>query len=285
MNDGLLANDVAQYYKMSYREAVKAIEGKVAEIRQTIEAKGEYNICGVGRLHADNTTSYAFEPLPCGISAPLMYGLDSIYASTVEQQEESRPRLTVTKKDQETLTLKVSMNLVRYAAVVAVATVFFFICMAPLSTAITQERSEAGMFHQLWTMVTEAINTPSTRVEPMAKAETKTATKKKVEHKIEKKVVQKPIQTPVIQEEVVPKPEPMPYTIVLASAITETNAAAAVETLHQAGHNEARVLKRGKMVRVVHGSYTTEDEAREALRELRDASTDFAEAWIYEIPE
>ena len=69
------------------------------------------------------------------------------------------------------------------------------------------------------------------------------------------------------------------YTIVLASAITQANAEQFVAQLQSEGYREAAVYKRGRMVRVVYGAYTSEQEAQAQLRKLRQSEA-FADAWV-----
>ena len=69
------------------------------------------------------------------------------------------------------------------------------------------------------------------------------------------------------------------FTIVLASAITQANAEAFAARLQQEGHAEAACYKRGRMVRVICGSYPTEAEAQAALRLWRRHEA-FADAWV-----
>ena len=75
------------------------------------------------------------------------------------------------------------------------------------------------------------------------------------------------------------------YTIVLACQVGKKNAADFVERLHQKGFNEARVVENGKDIRVVYGSYPNENEAYNALRPLRQKSSDFAEGWVMKTAE
>lgn len=72
------------------------------------------------------------------------------------------------------------------------------------------------------------------------------------------------------------------YTIVLASSITEKNANSYIQTLKNKGYNDAKVYDNGHIIRVVYGSFTSEQGAQDSLRKLRD-SEDFKEAWVLNI--
>ena len=50
MNDSLLVLSYVETYDMSYPEALRRIEDEVAEIRQTLENEGKYEVDNVGIL-------------------------------------------------------------------------------------------------------------------------------------------------------------------------------------------------------------------------------------------
>ena len=72
------------------------------------------------------------------------------------------------------------------------------------------------------------------------------------------------------------------YTLVLASAISESNAQHFEQKLKQEGMKDASAYKRGRMVRVVYGHYANENEAQKALNTLRRHEA-FTDAWVMEI--
>ena len=53
-----------------------------------------------------------------------------------------------------------------------------------------------------------------------------------------------------------------------------------VEKLKKSGHEDARVVKRHNVVRVVVGNYPTYSEARKGLKLMRSSSKNFAESWV-----
>ena len=70
-----------------------------------------------------------------------------------------------------------------------------------------------------------------------------------------------------------------PYTIVLASAVSERNAEEFIESLNKQGYPHAEIYKTSSMRRVIYNHFETEQEARKALKKLNDK--DFAaEAWV-----
>ncbi|MCR5820558.1 MAG: SPOR domain-containing protein [Bacteroidaceae bacterium] len=70
------------------------------------------------------------------------------------------------------------------------------------------------------------------------------------------------------------------YCIVVASAISKANAERYAKELQERGMKSARVMIKGKMVRVVLDGFDTEEETVESLRKMRHNNEEFANAWV-----
>ena len=70
------------------------------------------------------------------------------------------------------------------------------------------------------------------------------------------------------------------YSLVVASQVPMSGAQKLVDHLHKSGYAEARVLQRHNMVRVVIGRYVSYDEARKALKQMRQKSAEFTDTWV-----
>lgn len=73
------------------------------------------------------------------------------------------------------------------------------------------------------------------------------------------------------------------FTIVLASSVPLSGAKQMVEHMTRAGIEGGKVMQKGRMVRVVYGSYTTEIQARAAIRQGRKKSDYFSQAWVLDL--
>ena len=73
------------------------------------------------------------------------------------------------------------------------------------------------------------------------------------------------------------------YSIVLASRVTKKNAEEFVSSMKKKGYESARVYTRNNIVRVIFGSYDSEEEAQRALRNYRQEASQFDEAWVYKV--
>lgn len=85
MNDSLLVLSYVETYDMSYPEALRRIEDEVAEIRQTLENKGQYEVDNVGILSLNEDGNIEFEPYEAGILTPDFYGLGGFDMMPVAQ--------------------------------------------------------------------------------------------------------------------------------------------------------------------------------------------------------
>ena len=88
---------------------------------------------------------------------------------------------------------------------------------------------------------------------------------------------------PVVEEKV---QEPATYwTIVLASQVSKKNAELFAASLQKRGYAEATVVLRRNGNKVVMGRFSSETEAQNRVRTLRQESADFAEAWVMKMQE
>lgn len=314
MNDGLLVHDVAQHHHLEYKDAARVVDDEVAKIREAIENEGQYTFHGIGTLRNADKGGYEFEPIACGVSAPDLYGLDCYYVTPLEKTKPEPKKVTISKQDDDTLTFRLHMNVVRYAAVAAVAAVFFFVCIAPLNSAIEHQRSEAGMFHYLYSLIVNGHNndapqavsespavTPSKQVKaaPAVAKETKAETQENavdnaeeiaasnetsnlMAPEVEKSVPATTAAAPETKPEV--KEKQLPFAIVIASCVSERNANAMIDSWKAKGLPSATIYDKGKYLRVFYGTYESYDNAHAELKKLRaEHPAEFAEAWVYEI--
>lgn len=267
MNDGLLVHDIALYHSIEYRDALRIVENEVSSIRQTLEDNGEYVFHGIGTLRMTSNGHYEFEPITCGVSAPDLYGLDSYYISPANVEKKSSSKLQVRKHNDDTLTFRLPMAAVRYAAVAAVAAVFFFVCIAPLNTAIAYERSEAGMLHYLYSLFTRSNTAATTQPTPVAevtKAEIKAVnteaeatTSAEADTEISEDNPQTN-ETPNVEEAEVPAPEAVKAEAPVAEASVDKAPTATAKAMSPS----AQQATASKPYAIVVASYVTEPNAK-----------------------
>ena len=86
MNDSLLVQSYIEAYDISYPEALRRIEAEVAEIRQHLESKREYELNDIGILRLNQEGNLEFEPCEAGILTPYLYGLSSFEMSPLVEE-------------------------------------------------------------------------------------------------------------------------------------------------------------------------------------------------------
>lgn len=293
MNDGLLVNEIAQQHCATYDEALKTIEMQVTEMRAQVTEHGTYELDGIGTLTASEGKYYEFTPTSCGITAPGMFGLDSICVSPLQSTAKSPSKVSIKKTEDDTLTMRVNIKVsaMRYAAVAAVAAVFYFICIAPLNSVIHNGPEEANMLQTLWSLILpqdsrdtdaatmDAATETTTKATVQSTLATSSDTKVRIDSQSES---QADSQTRA-QVDAQPETVSLPYTIVIASAIPEQGGRNMVTLWQREGHKDVYFHSNGHINRVIYGHYATETEARSALRTLRAEFTGFDEAWVMKV--
>lgn len=266
LNDSLLAQSYVETYDISYPEALRRIAAEVEELKQILAEKGlfEFNDLGTISLTADGR--YEFTPNEAGILTPSLYGLNSfemgkLGQSTAQENEDESVAKTIPMHRKDGIFIK-------YSTIRNVAAA----CIAALVIALFPKQSGDSQF----SVANSQFNTELLkRIMPK---DITTGTPEQIATAAESQTTEKQAEKETVK--VGPS-----YTIVLACQVGKKNAADFVERLHQKGFNEARVVENGKDIRVVYGSYPNENEAYNALRPLRQKSSDFAEGWVMKTAE
>ena len=308
MNDSLLVQSYIEAYDLSYPEALRRIESEVTELRQHLENEGSYELNDICVLALNDEGALVFTPCEAGILTPALYGLSSFEMKTLDQmksqsqgqapgaapselvpmtaipvatqpleereeprQEEEPAYVIATDEEDEEQTIEIKMSWVRNAVAIAAAVIAFFLMTTPVINSGEPGKNIGNLHNPVLAGMTpkdtnmEKIDIKPVEATPIAK--TDSALK-----------ADPPKTVPAEQKATVKEG----YTIVLASYITRKNADAFVEQLHRKGFSEAEVFIRKNVTRVILGSFTSEGNAYNRLRTLRD-DKDFEEAWVMEI--
>lgn len=285
LNDGLLVQSYMQAYDTSFPETVKLIAEAVDQLKEELWLKGEYEMPGIGRLTLGVGGHYEFTPNEAGVVSPELYGLDSFTAPVVKPvaKRPERPGTetkgkgkTFIKASEQSYTIRISRELVNYAAAIAVALICYLVWASPISDAqMADDRQTASTLTAALFAPQGFAQTPSRTAQPPKAA---TQAQQEIRPQVQTSVTKKP----QVAETTHTATQQGKYTIVLASAISEKNARLYVEQLHREDMKQAAVLKKGKMVRVVTGSFPTEQEARNELHKMH-AQKAFSQAWVMAI--
>lgn len=319
MNDSLLAQSYVEAYDISYPEAIDRLANEVAEIRQRLENEGKYEINNIGTIYLNEDGNYTFEPCEAGILTPNYYGLGGFDMLPLSAQE-NEPTVSFEKTNSANIAENIEINQeekqaepvvalqnvtansvfdvndddekpsaefilikkswLRNLAAACIAIIAFFAISTPLRTPNVQtSKIDTGMLTRI--MPKELVTQNTHQTELASKAEnsekvlklTPKTNKDANEEANEKKIDQAELKSA--------KPY---YGIVLASRVTKRNAANYVETLQAKGFKAAKVVITATNVKVVYGSYETENQAYKALHNLRNNDV-FADGWITKVTE
>ena len=264
INDHLLVQSYVEAYDISYPEALRMISDEVAELRQHIETEGSYELLGIGELTLQSGGTLEFTPCEAGILTPQFYGFGSVSIEallTKRQPTVAKPR---SRRSDDAIVIP--MSWVRGFVAAAIAIIAFFFVTTPVSNSVRGVHVDTADVLPVFSSTT--ADKPSTVVKTAEVQESETVKVRETKETTAKPIAEKPIVEGG-------------FTIVMASQTTESHAAAFVGQLKDKGFADGRVTPmKGGMMRVVYGSYTSEEDARAALSTLRKQDSRFASAWV-----
>ncbi len=304
LNDHLLVQDYIETYDISYPEALQRIEEDVEEIRQHLSNEGSFELQGLGVLQFNEEGNYEFIPCEAGILTPELYGFDSFQfaplAATSQQtattifmidsntdQEEEQPTAPVATQDHDNHdsdhdnAIIVKMSWIRNAVATAVAVLLFFVFTTPVdnSTEATKIQQSSILSVSLADdtatdkeLLSDTIPADiSSQQTPLA-TETTPATEKPDSLKAEKETAVEQVTEPA-------------YTICLASQTTRFHAENFVKRMNEKGVTGLRIINmnNSEKVRVVCGSFPSEEEARKSMQHYGDTYREFWDGWILHV--
>ncbi len=303
MNDSLLALSYVEAYDISYPDALSRIAEDVREIRAELDINGKYELTDIGTLYLNSQGTYTFEPCEAGLLTPNYYGLDGFVmqplkelgtsasneetTATAEivpfdcnanpQAEENKGNQKATaepvfaneqeEEEESSEFVQIRKSWLRNAVAACIALIAFFTLSTPLDTPQVQKsKVDISMLNRL--MPKEMVKDNSIKaLEAVAsEVEKKTENAENAEH----------TDKAEIEKQEIAKPH---YCIVLASRVTKRNAATYTESLQAKGFKDTRVLITSNNVKVIYGSYETEQQAYTALNQLHHHEA-FADGWV-----
>lgn len=319
VNDGLLVQSYMQAYDAAYPEALLQMEKDINKMTVQLDTIGSYTLDGIGVLNKNIDGSLSFTALESGILTPSLYGLYSIEIKTLEEAKkekeiqkslsqisilpiqtetdinsvDNKPTESVTsekevEKGQKKSKIKnidsrikrivnLRPNWKEFAVAASVAAVMFFLFHFP-SLKSNEELSDTVVASSIYLGTPNEMGNATPNKEKTVVS--KPASYKSIADKIveENRTAAKPQKTleSKNQNTTINSHE---YVIVLASCVNAKNAKIFVDNFEKEGFKEARFVE-GKPNRVLYSGYATQQEATEALTNLRSQSSSFKDAWI-----
>lgn len=305
INDSLLVQSYSESYDISFPEAFTRVENETNELKQHIYNEGSYELTDIGTLYTNDEGNIGFFPCEAGILTPSLYSLSSFEmkknASSTEKKSStvsirtSKISKTVVRQDitqpsdnnrlfvkEETADENIERKkhskgkfvLFRNAVAIIILILSFMVLSEPATEKSGMTRMgnfDTGIVHNL--IKNGYKNITSSKDIHLKGFENKQKTLK-VDVQVE-------VNTENVQQKDVKEDNPY-YCIVLASKVSRNNADIFVKKLALMGFEQAEMLlEKGKSIKVVYGHYKTQNEAYNALNDLKSNEV-FYEAWIYE---
>ena len=292
-DDGVLAHSFMMVNQTSYDEAVHDIRLCVHQLREALRTRKEVTLLNIGTFKQSALGVYDFTPLKEGIDTPALFALPPLSIKKLDRTEPENVVLPL-PSPKDGYTFHISKSMLRSVAAAAVAIVFYFVWAAPLNRHAGIQTNEAQMFEQITQILGKVSATPQQKTEYFQQFVHQADENESIsaEELMQGKPSQSspapasthetdaaPSQQPMVQQPVA-QAQPTEYSLVVASQVPMSGAEQLVEKLKKSGHEDARVLKRHHVVRVVVGNYPTYAEARKGLKLMRSSSKDFAESWV-----
>ncbi|MBQ0021797.1 MAG: SPOR domain-containing protein [Prevotellaceae bacterium] len=307
VNDGLLVQSYMNAYDASYPAAYLQMEKDIDRMTEQLDAKGEYELEGIGTLKKSINQNITFTTGEAGILTPAFYGLYSFEMKSIESvlkdieiekalnAASSIPVINENNKEEQNrkdVVIRLRRRWIDFS-ISAAAAVLLFICFsypALHSSAPEGDTIVASSISNMNVKPAEIKNTDKTKAN---KTEIATTTNPKIAEVKDAKATQEtkanntksaePASTDAKNAAPAPKASEMKFSIVLASYVGKTNAENFINNLSKKGLTEGRYVKDGKISRILYSGYASESEAQSALVNLRKEASEFSEGWVIEL--
>lgn len=302
-DDGVLASCLTNLHHVNTSVAKKWISDFVESINMSLLTDGEFDLGTIGTLSRTDNGIIAFDSCEAGVNSPTLYGLDAFQFKRIPLALRNAQI-----NDQKNITIRISRRAMRIVSSIAAILILVAMVIVPTRGMMENPRfANVFSFQQLWQEIDSSIHAQeivTEEVEPVKKTAhkpvvaPKSVTTEQAKPEIQEQIKEsEPIQeTEIVAEpkqtvnatpqEAVATPAPAPqtkYVIVLASAITETNADIYVEKLQKRGFENIQKLVKGNMVRVVMTGFSETEMAHEKARSLREQDDEFKAVWVLTI--
>lgn len=278
MNDGLIVQAYMQSHGVNYPEASKLLDRDLAVLQQKLNDNGSVKIDGLGMLVRHANGAYSFEMSAAQTITPELYGLPNVNIPLAKPQavvqDVDVPETTAQKiedteveetEESATYNISVKRSLVHKVAAVAAAVLVSFILSTPATDTSHSTPAQAVIGSLDFALDIPAAKTTEKVVAPVKNEPIASET------------------TADKHEEVKPQAATLPYTVVLASAVSEKNANDFIKSLKNKGYDEVEIYTTPGMRRVIYSHFATQQQAQEALNRLSNTENFADGAWVMKI--
>lgn len=283
LNDGLLVQSLMQTYDATFPEMQKAVEDKVATIKERLYTEGSYDLPGIGCLSPNAEGNPVFEPAADDIASPALFGLEFVEAKPARTASDNT-NLTrgLIRREGGGYVVRIHRNVANVAAA-AVCALFCYFNWTALAEPQTGQPAQAKLF-TTEAFAPRAAETQHPKTTTTLNANTKSAATASESNGTTSNAVPTENQSESVADKSVPEPTEAPvYTIVLAQGLNETFAQQMVERLAASGATAGKAVDDGKYFSVHYSAFKSYAEAQAFLNTHRQTA-DFASGWVFQLP-
>ena len=277
-DDQLVASAIAHIYSTTLTKAAQMLGLWTDEFLQDLEENEYIEFGAIGTFTFSGSGNMAFTPAESGVTTPDFYGLDAFHMSEIRPANNAKvvPLAASMETSDKEITIHINRRIANVVVAACAAILLFMTFNLPIQH--TPNIEQHSSLKELL-MPTSAINGNvdiDSNIESAVEASGQAANSQEAfnEKATNGNHEKSSTQAPNRQDE---------YCIVLASAISMSNAEKYVETLTERGFLSARILNSGNMVRVVVGHYQTEEEAAIGANGIRQRDSEYKDVWVYHI--
>lgn len=266
INDGSLASSIVKTYGFSYNEACKYVSNSVWNIRRQLREVGSFEFNGLGVLYLDVNGTCRFSPSDISLPAPNLYALEVVYMQKIgsilhNSKFNSHSHTTVVtsySENKDKYVLSINKDIANYIAAALIAIVCLFAWQRETNLSVHNVQS-ASLLSMETTYVNNAIEERAVSANDGYKA---------YDYKIGKDSSDNNASDDITHSGTYV--DSMPYTVVLASAVSLKNAKDFILSLQNKGILNAEIIEQGKgTVQVVCGHFESSDKAQLAANAMR----------------
>ncbi len=291
MNDGLLVQSYMETFHTHFSDANKMVERAVGKMRTALHEDGKVDLPNIGELSCSIYETYDFTPYDHKLTTPSLYGLDSFEFKKLEKTSECKKEPLLPANEGEG---KKRLHLTQVAAIAAAILLLFF-----LSTPIEKtEKRETNYAQLIYGTLPEELgkgvfaNGSGQSIHSTGNTKEDSLSSQTTTHFSDNTQVKKEEIVPVTVKEVKVNKQPIlldtsptditqksSYHIIVASVGREEDAQMMAEELITKGYQDAKAIIGDGKKRVCIHSFTTSEEAYQALAKLRENEA-FQDAWV-----
>lgn len=290
VNDGLLVQSYMAAYDTSYPAAYLQMKRDIEKVIYELDVHGECIFEKIGVLRQGISRNIVFTPSEICTLTPSLYGLysyeikslnNAIKDKEIEQALNTASAMAVnTNGDSPTgVSIHLHRRWIDFGISVAAAVVLLF-CLSYQTLKNSESETDTVIAAFYSTDDAGDVARPSTKAKV---AKPNKAIKVK---DIDRAVVANKVTAEETEEkkaDAETEKQEAKFAIVLASFVNKTNADAFIDNLSKQGFTEGRYVKNGNVSRILYSNYTDKENAQQALQELRQQCSEFADGWVLEL--